>query len=183
MPGKAHHTIAELVRRGAIKVILTTNFDSLIEQALDQASVPYQVLSTESAIKARKPLHHAGCTVIKLHGDYKSLDQKTHSPNSPATGRQHRKSSTRSWKTLVCSSTDGQRTGIKALVAALQGRQSRRYPLYWSTLYGLGTAAGALIEQHGAAVISDVTADDFFPDLQQRLESLDALAAPQLRRG
>lgn len=61
LPGKAHHAIAELVRRGAIRVILTTNFVSLIEQALDQASVPYQVLSSESAIEARKPLHHAEC--------------------------------------------------------------------------------------------------------------------------
>ncbi|XAS69912.1 SIR2 family protein (plasmid) [Micrococcaceae bacterium Sec5.7] len=180
VPGKAHHAIAELVRRGAIRVILTTNFDSLIEQALDQASVPYQVLSTESAIKARKPLHHADCTVIKLHGDYKSLDQKNTlaelTEYGPATHEILQEVMENFGLIINGWSADWD----KALVEALQGRHSRRYPLYWSTLYGLGSAADTLIEQHTAAVISGVTADEFFPDLQQRLESLDALAAPQL---
>ncbi|MFE4227952.1 SIR2 family protein [Arthrobacter sp. NPDC056886] len=180
VPGRAHHAIAGLVRRGAIRVILTTNFDSLIEQALDQASVPYQVLSTESAIKARKPLHHADCTVIKLHGDYRSLDQKNTlaelTDYGPATHEILHEVMENFGLIINGWSADWD----KALVEALHGRHSRRYPLYWSTLYGLGPAAGALIEQHAAAVISNVTADDFFPNLQQRLDSLDALAAPQL---
>lgn len=33
-PTKAHHAIAELVRNGYVRVIVTTNFDKLMEQAL-----------------------------------------------------------------------------------------------------------------------------------------------------
>jgi hypothetical protein len=180
MPGKAHHAIAELARRNAVKVILTTNFDGLIEQALDQASVPYQVLATESAIKARKPLHHADCTVIKLHGDYRSLDQKNTLAELTEYGAPTQELLQEVTENFGLIINGWSADWDKALVAALQGRQSRRYPLYWSTLHALGASARALIEQHGAAVISNVAADDFFPNLQQRLESLDDLAAPQL---
>jgi hypothetical protein len=76
VPGKAHHAIASLARRGSVRVIVTTNFDSLLEQALDAAGVPYQVLSTDADVIARKPLAHANCTVLKVHGDYRSLSQK-----------------------------------------------------------------------------------------------------------
>ena len=34
-PTAAHRSIAELVAAGAIRVIITTNFDCLLEQALD----------------------------------------------------------------------------------------------------------------------------------------------------
>ncbi|TLM86012.1 SIR2 family protein [Pseudarthrobacter sp. NamE5] len=180
VPSRAHHGIAELVRRGAIRVILTTNFDSLIEQALDQASVPYQVLSTENAIKARKPLHHAGCTIIKLHGDYKSLDQKNTLAELTDYGPSTHQILQEVIENFGLIINGWSADWDTALVEALEGRQSRRYPLYWSTLYGLGSAAGALIEQHAGAVISNVTADEFFPDLQQRLDSLDALATPEL---
>jgi hypothetical protein len=43
-PTEAHKAIAELVRAGWIRVILTTNFDRLMERALEAADVPYQVV-------------------------------------------------------------------------------------------------------------------------------------------
>ena len=67
--------IAELVQRGSVKVILTTNFDKLVEQALTAAGVGFQVVDTPSGITGMQPLTHARCTVIKLHGDYTRIDQ------------------------------------------------------------------------------------------------------------
>jgi hypothetical protein len=65
VPGEAHRAIARLVSRGAIRVIVTTNFDRLIEQALEAEGVSPQVISTPGAIEGMEPLTHARCTVIK----------------------------------------------------------------------------------------------------------------------
>jgi NAD-dependent SIR2 family protein deacetylase len=52
VPTKAHYVIAELVAKGYIKVILTTNFDSLLEQALEAQGVQPAVVSDASAMRA-----------------------------------------------------------------------------------------------------------------------------------
>lgn len=75
VPGPAHRAIARLVARGTIRVIVTTNFDRLIEQALEAEGVLPQVVSSAAAAAGMEPLVHARCTVVKLHGDYASLDQ------------------------------------------------------------------------------------------------------------
>lgn len=72
-PSMAHRAIAELVRRGSVKVIVTTNFDRLMEQALDAAGVSPQVISRPEAVNGMAPLAHSSATVIKLHGDYRDL--------------------------------------------------------------------------------------------------------------
>ena len=70
MPTPAHKAIAELVGNGYIRVILTTNFDRLLEQALESVGVIPTIVSTPDAVKGTLPLTHTRCTIIKLHGDY-----------------------------------------------------------------------------------------------------------------
>jgi NAD-dependent SIR2 family protein deacetylase len=69
-PTKAHHAIAKLVADGNVRVIVTTNFDRLIENALREAGVEPTVISSDDSAKGATPLVHSRCTVIKLHGDY-----------------------------------------------------------------------------------------------------------------
>lgn len=69
-PTVAHRAIADLVARGAIKVILTTNFDRLMEQALEAAGVVPVIISSADAAAGALPTQHTRCTVVKLHGDY-----------------------------------------------------------------------------------------------------------------
>jgi NAD-dependent SIR2 family protein deacetylase len=49
-PTAAHRAIAELVNKGRIRLILTTNFDHLIEDALTAARIPPQVIARPEAI-------------------------------------------------------------------------------------------------------------------------------------
>ena len=58
------------------KVILTTNFDRLIEQALAEGGVTSKVLASAEDVDGMTPLHHSDCTVIKLHGDYLDLGSR-----------------------------------------------------------------------------------------------------------
>jgi hypothetical protein len=74
VPGAAHHALAELVGRGYVRVIVTTNFDRLIETALRGAGIEEQMLSGLDDLPGMIPLQHTACTVIKLHGDYQQAN-------------------------------------------------------------------------------------------------------------
>ena len=70
VPTAAHRAIAELAASGHIRVVVTTNFDRLLEVALVDAGVSVQVIATAEAARGAMPLNHAQMTVIKVHGDY-----------------------------------------------------------------------------------------------------------------
>lgn len=59
-----------------MRVVLTTNFDRLVERALEEAGVSPQVISRPEAVVGMTPLPHARATVVKLHGDYADLQSR-----------------------------------------------------------------------------------------------------------
>lgn len=69
-PTPAHRAIARLVRAGAVRVIVTLNFDHLIEQALRDEGIEPTVLSDPADIRGMPPLHTIDCCVVHLHGSY-----------------------------------------------------------------------------------------------------------------
>ena len=180
MPSAAHRAIAQLVRRGTIRVIVTTNFDRLLEQALEAEGISPQVIAAPGAIVGMEPLAHARCTVIKLHGDYARIDQL----NTVEELRQYAPE----MKALLERILDEYGLVINgwsgdwdaALVEAIQGTRARRYPLFWASYGSFGVAASQLVAQHRAHVIKGMTADQFFTDTLSRLESLDRLVDPPL---
>ena len=76
LPTKAHSAIARLVAGGFVKVVVTTNFDRLLEAALTEAGVQPNVISSPAHAAGALPIAHSKCTVIKVHGDYLSPDLK-----------------------------------------------------------------------------------------------------------
>jgi hypothetical protein len=184
VPGEAHRAIARLVSRGAIRVIVTTNFDRLIEQALEAEGVSPQVISTPGAIEGMEPLTHARCTVIKLHGDYARIDTlNTLEELSSYNGVK---------ATLLDRVLDEYGLVVNgwsgdwdiALVDAIERVRNRRYPMYWATYSEPGEVARRLVAQHRSQVIkgAPAAADKFFPDLVNRLEALDSLVEPPLTK-
>ncbi len=179
-PSPAHRAIAQLVKRGHIRVILTTNFDRLLEKALEDAGISPQVITRPEAVVGLTPLPHAPVPVIKLHGDYADLDMRntleelsTYPPE---------------WDTLLDRILDEYGLIIcgwsadwdKALVAALERTRSRRYPLYWDSRSSSGPTATRLLAQHRGTVIPTASADALFAGLLERVDALDRLAEPPL---
>jgi hypothetical protein len=179
-PSPAHLAIAQLVKRGYIRVILTTNFDRLLEKALEDAGISPQVLTRPEAAVGLTPLPHAPVTVIKLHGDYADLDMRntleelsTYPPE---------------WDALLDRVLDEYGLLIsgwsadwdKALVAALERARSRRYPLYWDSRSSSGPTATRLLAQHRGTVLPSASADALFTGLLERVDALDRLAEPPL---
>jgi hypothetical protein len=70
VPTPAHRAIARLVRSGEVKVIVTLNFDHLIEQALRAEGFEPTIVASPADVEGMAPLHTLDCCVIHLHGDY-----------------------------------------------------------------------------------------------------------------
>lgn len=179
-PGPAHHAIAELVKRGYVRVILTTNFDRLTEQALEAAGVAPQVIARPEAINGLAPLAHSSATVIKLHGDYKDLGSR----NTPVELGEYPPE----WTRLLDHVFDEYGLLISgwsadwdnALVAALEGTPNRRYPLYWDARSSKGENAQRLLRARAGIPVPADSADELFKELVDSLEALDRLVSPPL---
>ena len=178
VPSPAHRAIAELVKRGLIKVIITTNFDPLIERALQDAGAPPQVISRPEMVNAMTPLEHAAATVIKPHGDYSNLDMRNTGPELAEYPAE--------WNSLVDEIFD--RYGLlicgwsgdsdAALVSALARTKSRRYPMYWDSRSSKKEPATRLLAQHSGTVVQAASADELFTGLVSRIGALERLAEP-----
>lgn len=179
-PSKAHRAIAELVKRGYVKVIVTTNFDRLMEQALDEAGVSPQVISRPDAVAGMQPLAHARATVIKIHGDY--LDLGTRNTVEELSDYPPE------WTKLLGQVLDDYGLVISgwsgewdtALVKAIEASPNRRYPLYWDRRSSKGRTAQQILTNRTGQVIDSPSADEMFTDLVASLDALERLTAPPL---
>lgn len=72
IPGEAHKELARMVSMGLVRYIFTTNFDDLIEKALDEYNINYDVIFSDDILSQTKSWDRvSNCRVYKLHGDYK----------------------------------------------------------------------------------------------------------------
>jgi NAD-dependent SIR2 family protein deacetylase len=72
-PTLAHRAIARLVDRGLVRVILTTNVDRLIEDAIHKETGKRATLvASPSEIRGMSPLHTQDCLVVHLHDQYRN---------------------------------------------------------------------------------------------------------------
>lgn len=177
-PTKAHKAIAQLVKGGYIRVILTTNFDRLIENALHEVDITPTVISTADASEGALPLTHAPVTVIKLHGDY--LDTRIKNTPEELEVYDERINALLDrildeYGLIVCGwSADYD----PALRAALERCKSHRFTAYWTQKDEPGIQANKLISLRRAETIKINAADEFFLDLSEKVQSLEELSRP-----
>lgn len=130
-----------------------------------------------------EPLQHARTTVIKLHGDYRKVMRNTeeelaaYDPDLSALLDE----------VLDCYGlivVGWSAEYDRALEGHISACQSRRYPMYWLRHGGPDASsneAAALIAKRDATPIDIDGADEFFADLQARLERLDNIAVRRQR--
>ena len=171
-PTDAHRAIAQLVAGGFVRVIVTTNFDRLIETALNDAGVIPTVLSTVDQVAGALPLVHTGCCVLKVHGDY--MDPRI--LNSPEELSEYDPYVDRlldqifdEFGLIVCGWSGDWDIALRK---AVNRATSRRFTTYWASVGEPQEAASKLIEQRGARVIRIDGADGFFRSVQQNIESI-----------
>lgn len=179
-PTRAHRAIADLVVRGTVKVIVTTNFDHLLERALSDVGVTPVVLSTPSQWDGAAPLVHSACTVIKVHGDYRDLDQRNTADELAVYEESLRALLSIVFNDygLIVSGWSGD--SDTALREAIEAAVARRYATYFATYGTPSPTTAALIATRGAIPLENVGADELFTGLRDNLAALDDLAEPPL---
>jgi hypothetical protein len=168
------------VKRGTVRVIVTTNFDRLMERALDTLGISAQVVSRPDSVAGMAPLAHAPATVIKLHGDYMDLGTR-YTPAELATYPPE-------WTALLGQVFDEYGLVVsgwsadwdEALVAALESAPARRYPLYWDARSSTGNTAARLLNARAGTALPAESADELFAGLADDLDTLDRLSEPPM---
>ncbi|MCS6997637.1 MAG: SIR2 family protein [Casimicrobiaceae bacterium] len=177
-PTAAHRTIAGLAAKGYIRVIITTNFDRLMETALADVGVVPTVLSSPDQVHGAMPLIHTRCCVFKVHGDY--LDTRIR--NTPAELETYPKEFDDlldrildEFGLIVCGWSA---EWDIALRAAIERAVSRRFSHFWAVRGEPGNAAKRLIEHRQAQVLTITDADQFFSELGRLVEALEQFSRP-----
>ncbi|MEO9322276.1 SIR2 family protein [Nocardioides sp. C4-1] len=172
-PVAAHHAIAALVGTGHIKVIITLNFDHLIEEALRAANIEPVVVNTEAGIRGLQPLHEYQCLIVHLHGDYTHPEMRN-TPDELSTYPPSILGFLRRLQEdfgLLATGWSGQ--WDPALRDAIDAAGATRYPMYWVNP-SAPRGDGADLATRKRAIICEATADDFFPDLHARIDAIES---------
>jgi len=178
LPTKAHKAIARLVALGHLRVIVTTNFDHLLEDAIRAEGVVPTVISTPDAIDGAVPLVRTKCTVLKVHGDY--LD--TRIKNTQKELAEYHPKMNRlldqildSFGLIVCGWSA---EWDVALRAAIERAPNGRYTIFWTGLHDPKDSARKLIDLREAKFIKIDSADAFFDDLAEKVAALQDASRP-----
>ena len=174
-PTATHRAIANLVSQGAVRLIVTTNFDRLFEDALNEMGIRPHVISSADDIRGAPPPIHSKCVIVKVHGDY--LDTRTRNTVAELAAYDL-ELDTYLRRTLADFGIVV--TGWSAQWDPALGEVLRTTPSpfssYWTVRGELNEAAEAIAVARGAIRVPVSGADDFFTDLVDRVASLRDLA-------
>ncbi len=167
-PGEAHERLASLAAAGVIRVFITTNFERLLEQALEARGIKPIVVSDDATLVAAPRREHSQVFIVKAHGDYKqetirnTADELAElSPNLTEELR----AIANHYGLLVI----GWSGRDEALATILRQRNSR-YGAWWlSRSESPVEPAATVIETMGARMIVRPGASEFLGDLERHL--------------
>lgn len=178
VPTAAHRAIAALVKDGYLRVVVTTNFDRLMERALDEAGVLPQVIATDAAVHGMTPLQHAPATVIKVNGDWADLDMRNTVEELATYTKPMNRLLRRVFEEYGLIISGWSADWDLALRSEVVRTAARRYPLYWDTRSSTGDAARRILASRGGSAVPADSADDLFTALEDRVRALESIAQP-----
>ena len=180
-PTAAHRAIARLVGQKFIRVIITTNFDRLIEEALEDEGTTPTILGSPEQVRSMMPLTHTPCCLFKIHGDYldtRILNTPTELKTYPDEYEKLLDRIFDDFGLVVCGWSA---VGDSALCNAMYRTTSRRFTTYWAIKQRelASDEARRLIEHCDAREVKIENADSFFLRIQKGIESLATASRPQ----
>lgn len=177
-PTVAHHAIAALAKQEFIRIIVTTNFDRLMENALRDAGIEPTVLSSPDQVQGALPLIHVQCCVLKVHGDY--LDTRIR--NTPTELETYPEEFNKlldrifdEFGLIVCGWSA---TWDNALRAAIERCPSRRFATYWAIRDKSNDETQRLINHRKAETVIIQDANTFFQTVQRHVQAIEDFSRP-----
>lgn len=174
MPTAAHRAIARLVAAGYIRVIITTNFDRLLELALVDLGIQPTVVSSVDSLRGAEPFVHSKCYILKLHGDYKDArisNTEEELSSYPAEYETLLDRILDEHGLIVCGWSGEWDLALRAAVLRCP---NRRYSTIWASHGTPGSGGQQIIEHRKAHVVPILGADPFFEGIEQRVSTLAA---------
>lgn len=178
-PTAAHRAVARLMKDGYIRVVITTNFDRLLEDALAEIGAPPPVvIGTADAVDGALPLSHPGSFIIKIHGDY--LDTRIKNTVQELTSYDPRLDGLLDrvldeFGIITCGWSSDWDIALKSAFERCKGR---RFGMYWTHLSPLSPSAQGLVDLRGAKTLKIQGADDFFVQLEEKIAALAEFNRP-----
>jgi hypothetical protein len=176
-PTPAHHAIAALVARGYVRVIVTTNFDRLLEVALTDIGIQPTVISTADAATGALPLTHSPCSIIKINGDYLDTRIRNTSDELERYDEPLEKLLGQVFDEYGLIVAGWSSDWDTALRRALERCPTRRFTTYWTHRVTVNTRAADLIALRGATAIPIADADTFFREVNEKVIALEVFSA------
>jgi len=174
-PTDAHRVIARLVREGYIRIILTTNFDRLLENALRDEGIEPDIVCSDDSLNGALPFCHSDCYIVKLHGDYKDSRIKNSHEELMDYSEAINQLLDRildEHGLIICGWSA---TWDVALRCAIQRCPNRRFSMYWLSKGELTEASKLIIEQRHAEVINIESANHIFTELWGKVISMQEI--------
>ncbi|PRB42580.1 hypothetical protein CQ009_26755 [Pseudomonas sp. MYb2] len=172
MPTSAHRAIAAMVKSGHVRIIVTTNFDRLMENALRDLGIEPTVVSSIDTLVGAEPLTHTQCYILKIHGDYKDariLNTDVELGDYPAEFNDLLDRIIDEFG-LIVAGWSGE--WDHALRSAFLRAPNRRYPTFWLARGRLSERGAELVTHRRATVVGGTDADTFFDGLNLKLETI-----------
>lgn len=173
VPTAAHKAIAKLAANGYIRVIVTTNFDHLLENALDDVDIEPAIVRTSSDVKGALPIPYERCTIIKVNGDYLDTRIRNTRDELEKYGTEMNKLLDRvfdEFGLIVCGWSAEWDTALRK---AIERRKNHRFTTYWAARDEPSERARKLIRHRRAEVIRIRNADNFFSELAENVFALE----------
>jgi len=171
-PTPAHRALANLAKRGVMRLFVTTNFDRLLERALEDVNIAPMVVSTPDDLAGVPPLGQGEVTVIKVHGDYldariKNTPEEVDSYDPAIDVLLDRVFGEHG---LIVCGWSGQ--WDTALIRAIERNPSPPYGTFWTGRRPPKGDAGRLLALRRGEFVQIAGADPFFSTLAERLALL-----------
>lgn len=173
-PTAAHISIAKLAKDGYIKVILTTNFDRLMEDALAQEGVGYQVVLHESDLEKITPITHSNIpTIVKINGDY--IDCRFRNTASELAGypEELKKFLERIFEDYGLITCGWSATWDVGLMDIITSSAVSRYNSFFSYVGAVNNDLKVLAEKRNGETFQIKDGDTLFKELYEQVDALN----------
>jgi hypothetical protein len=171
---KAHNYIAQLIQNGYVRVVVTTNFDRLLENAIKELGIEPTIISNPNHVESALPLIHSRVTIIKLNGDY--LDTGFLNLKSELDHYDSRIEALLSYVFenfgLISCGWSGK--WDMALFDALKSHHKYRFPNYY-TFISTGEQLTKLSEYRKGYLLPIKGASDFFFELNENVKAIERI--------
>lgn len=174
---RGHRVLAALLKTGAIRIVFTTNFDSVVEKAFAAvAGKDIAAFHLEGSFAALDALNNDEFPIyVKLHGDFRYQSLKNLAEDLRAQNAHLGQCAVTAWNRfgLVVAGYSGRDESVVALMhEALNGSNPFPHGLYWTCLKGrepMATVTELIAAAKAKGVKADVLEIETFDSLMSRL--------------